>query len=815
MSKRFFAAICITLFLILSSSINAGSNSTVSRISGLTDNDFSSSEPLNYVPGELLVKYKPQLSLSSINSLHSQLNVTEIKRFSEINVHHIKLPSGTNVEDALKAFKDNPSVEYAEPNYIYKISATTPNDTYFDNLWGLHNTGQTVNGTSGTAGADIKATEAWDLATGNSTITVAVIDSGVDYNHPDLTANLLATRYDFVNTDSNPMDANNHGTHVAGTIAATGNNTLGVTGVTWSTKIMSLRAGNAFGQLASNNIISAIDYARTNGAKIINASFGGTSFSQATYDAISNARTAGILFVAAAGNGGTDDIGDDNDLTPEYPASYNLDNIISVAATDQNDYLSSFSNYGLTSVHVGAPGENIYSTRPARQTVFSENFDGTGGTTWPTGWTHGGTNDTWGFSSSEHNSGSYSLAVRPSVNYLNNSNSWAQAQVLNLSSHVGAKLTFYLKGQSETNYDYLYVETSTNGSTWTGQDILIGSSVYSKISGSASSWISATVDLGAYDGQSSVYLRFRFTSNSSNVYTGWFIDDITVSTAFSTYSGTEYQYMSGTSMATPHVVGLAALIWGYKTSLTYSQVKDIILRSVDTKSSLSGKMTSGGRINALNALYYVVPQAPSSLTATAVSSSGINLTWIDNSLNESGFKIERKTEAGGTYAQIATADANATSYSDSGLSASTTYYYRIVSYTDFGSSSYSNEASATTSAAAAGGGGGCFIATAAFGSPLERHVQILRDFRDRVLLNSSAGKAFVQFYYRTSPAIADKIAPSEGLRFITRAMLMPVIGVAYLIVHLGMLMTMLLFTIIALTVIFTIIILRIRSEAIS
>jgi len=107
-----------------------------------------------------------------------------------------------------------------------------------------------------------------------------------------------------------------------------------------------------------------------------------------------------------------------------------------------------------------------------------------------------------------------------------------------------------------------------------------------------------------------------------------------------------------------------------------------------------------------------------------------------------------------------------------------------------------------------GGGGGCFIATAAFGSPLESHVQILRDFRDRILLNSSAGKAFVQFYYRTSPAIADKIAQSEGLRFITRAMLMPVIGVAYLIVHSGMLMTMLLFTSILLTVIFTIVILR-------
>jgi hypothetical protein len=250
-------------------------------------------------------------------------------------------------------------------------------------------------------------------------------------------------------------------------------------------------------------------------------------------------------------------------------------------------------------------------------------------------------------------------------------------------------------------------------------------------------------------------------------------------------------------MATPHVVGLAALIWGYKTSLTYSQVKDIILRSVDTKSSLSGKMTSGGRINALNALYYVVPQAPSSLTATAVSSSGIDLTWIDNSLNESGFKIERKTEAGGTYAQIAIAGANATSYSDTGLSASTTYYYRIVSYTDFGNSAYSNEASAATPAAPAGGGGGggggCFIATAAFGSPIEKHVQILRDFRDLYLLKSTAGKSLVYYYYEVSPPIADYIAQSASLRLLTRLALMPVISIAYLIINLGIGTTLLLF----------------------
>ena len=201
------------------------------------------------------------------------------------------------------------------------------------------------------------------------------------------------------------------------------------------------------------------------------------------------------------------------------------------------------------------------------------------------------------------------------------------------------------------------------------------------------------------------------------------------------------------------------------------------------------------------------PLAPNGLSAAAASATQINLSWTDNSDNETTFNVERKI-GGGVYAEIGTVAAGVTTYNDYGLTTGTTYYYRVRAHNAVGySTSYSNEAYATAAAPAAGGGGGgggCFIATAAFGSPLESHVQILRDFRDRVLLSSSAGKAFVDFYYKTSPAISDKIAPSEGLRLITRLLLMPVIGVAYLIMHLGMLMTLLLFTIFALTIIFTI-----------
>ena len=376
---------------------------------------------------------------------------------------------------------------------------------------------------------------------------------------------------------------------------------------------------------------------------------------------------------------------------------YDLSNIISVAATDQDDNLWSSSNFGASSVDVGAPGKNIYSSQPARQTVWSDYFDDGD----ISDWTTGGTNNTWGLSSSVSYSGSYSLTDSPSGNYQNNTNSWAKAPVLNLSSHSGAKLEFKLRGISELGYDLLYVETSTDGSTWSRQDILIGSTVYTSISGcTAGNWYSAIVDLGAYDGNGTVYFRFRFTSDVIYVYDGWYIGDVEVTAASSFYSGTEYKYSDGTSMAAPHVAGLAGLIWGNNSGLTMTEVKDIILNSVDSNDSLAGKTTTGGRINALNAL---PPPAPGGLAATAASSSQIDLIWTDNSSNETGFKIERKTDSGGTYVQIDTVLAGVTSYSSTGLTASTAYYYRVRAYNSAGNSSYSSETNATTCPAAPSG----------------------------------------------------------------------------------------------------------------
>ncbi len=291
------------------------------------------------------------------------------------NMWELNLNRATSVETALATIRTNPFVAYAEPDYTVRI-ATTPNDPQFASLWGLNNTGQT----GGTTDADIDATEAWDLTTGSSSTIVAVIDTGVDYRHPDLAANIWTNPgeipgdqidndsngfvddihgYDFINNDPDPLDDQGHGTHVAGTIGAVGNNGVGVAGINWDVQIMALKFLGADGSGSTSDAIRALNYAVQMGAHLSNNSYGDTQFSQAFRNALESARQAGHIFVAAAGNNGMN-----NDTSPFYPAAYDAANLISVAATEHNDRLASFSNYGLTSVDLAAPGVNILSTTP-------------------------------------------------------------------------------------------------------------------------------------------------------------------------------------------------------------------------------------------------------------------------------------------------------------------------------------------------------------------------------------------------------------------------------------------------------------------
>jgi thermitase len=289
----------------------------------------------------------------------------------------VDLPSDLTVQEAVQRYEASPDIEYAEPDFLLQPTAT-PNDPYYSKLYGLNNTGQT----NGTPDADVDAKEAWATTTGAPGTVVAVIDEGVDINHPDLKNNIWVNTdevpnngvdddrnghvddrngYDFANDDASVYDAadgDDHGTHVAGTIAAEGNNGIGVAGVDWRASIMVLKFIGSNGGYTSD-AVEALNYAVVNGAKISNNSWGGGGPSQSLQYAISKADTAGHLFVAAAGNAGTD-----NDTTPHYPSNYSNSNIISVAATSDRDAPASFSNFGATTVDLAAPGVNILSTLP-------------------------------------------------------------------------------------------------------------------------------------------------------------------------------------------------------------------------------------------------------------------------------------------------------------------------------------------------------------------------------------------------------------------------------------------------------------------
>jgi subtilisin family serine protease len=385
---------CITLlsvvFLLAPLLIHAGDGEPISHPA--------------YKPGEILVKMKKGVSFhrlqpdSTLRKLEvkKQFSVLSQLRGREYLLLKINDPDGVGEGAIAETLRQNPGVEAVSLNYIRRLFAE-PNDPLFPRQWGLYNTGQTALYSSGTPGADINAIQAWDIVTGSPDVVIAVIDTGVDYLHEDLRDNMWRNPgeipgngidddgnnyvddyygYDFAadlsgNNDSDPMGLNNHGTHVAGIIAAKGNNGIGTAGVCWDAKIMAVKAfrpSTPDPYIYTGDALEAFEYVITMKTQynvnvvVINCSYGGSGFSQLEADAIVEAGQAGIVVVAASGNGGADDIGDDNDVTPTYPASYDAPNMISVAATDNNDQLAEFSNFGTESVDIAAPGMEIKST---------------------------------------------------------------------------------------------------------------------------------------------------------------------------------------------------------------------------------------------------------------------------------------------------------------------------------------------------------------------------------------------------------------------------------------------------------------------
>lgn len=328
------------------------------------------------VPGEFVVKAKSLHKFKSM-SAPAMLGAESIRQISsKQSLFLVKRNILERTENALQALNANPNVELAEPNYIYRINRT-PNDPKLGDLWGLKNSAQK----GGRLGMDIGAENAWEIETGSTNVVVAVIDTGLDYTHPDLAENIWTNAaelnglagvdddkngfiddihgYDFANNDGDPMDDHGHGTHVSGTIGAKGDDGKGIVGVSWNVRIMGVKFLSAEGSGTLEDAIKAIDYATQNGAMIESNSWGGGGFTQLLKESIERARDKNVVFVAAAGNDTNN-----NDVNPSYPASYQVDNVISVAALGNNGQLASFSSYGRTSVHVAAPGVGVTSSVP-------------------------------------------------------------------------------------------------------------------------------------------------------------------------------------------------------------------------------------------------------------------------------------------------------------------------------------------------------------------------------------------------------------------------------------------------------------------
>ena len=340
------------------------------------------------VPGQLIVGFDQESTAAEQRKAVNQAGAKIDERVDLIDGAVIVTKKGRSTDEVADALSQADPVKYVEPNYIVR-SSRLPNDVSLSRLWGLHNTGQF----GGRPGADISAPAAWDVSTGGD-VTVAVLDTGIDYHHPDLGGNLWTNPgeipnngrdddgngfvddvhgYDFYNDDSDPTDDASHGTHVAGIIGAEGNNGIGTVGVDWTVHMMALKFLDKNGDGSTADAAKAIDYAITSGARVVNASWGGPAYSRTLYEAVKHAGDLGVLFVAAAGNDGVD-----ADRYPDYPAAFDLPNVVSVAASDSQDKLADFSNYGARTVDLAAPGDEIYSTVPlALNPTGYETFSGT------------------------------------------------------------------------------------------------------------------------------------------------------------------------------------------------------------------------------------------------------------------------------------------------------------------------------------------------------------------------------------------------------------------------------------------------------
>jgi len=564
----------------------------------------------DYVAGQVLVRFAPTVTAQSQTGMLSQMaRTTHSLGRSGLTLVHLN-SQYTSVKEAVNSLQGMPGVLSVQPNYVYHALAL-PNDPSVKQQWALQNTGQVINNATyttnnpGTSGDDISAAQAWNYVTDCSSATVAVLDTGINYTQKDLTANMWNGGtaypnhgYDYYDGDNIPLPtggAEQHGTHVAGIIGAVGNNSLNGSGICQKASLMAVRVLGPDGAGTTATLAQGINFAVDHGAKVINMSLGTTQQDPALETALQYAQSHGVIVVTAAGNNASN-----NDLTPEYPCSYPESNIVCVAAIDQSFQLATFSNYGANSVDVGAPGTNYLSTWGGP--IYNTNSSSFGG--WQLSSTTSGSGGGWATATAT--TGDPIIidpASYPSGTYNNNTDDRAWGNFdLTAASHpnlFAASLNYQAQWNTESGKDFFNSAFDPTGidpfNTTTGTQL-------QHSSGSNTASLEGPFNLNSCLGHSCA-VGFQLTSDAQTTAQGVLVGRIAIQT--NQTNSTVMQIENGTSMATPVVSGIAAMLYAYAPSDTDQQVIEAIKNGGRNVASLAGKTVTGKAVNAMGSLAYI------------------------------------------------------------------------------------------------------------------------------------------------------------------------------------------------------------------
>ncbi|VAW93915.1 hypothetical protein MNBD_GAMMA21-188 [hydrothermal vent metagenome] len=618
-NKKIALSITTALILGFISITGAGSLSAVQVNVSPANTDTRNVQPISrssasrptMVAGEILVKFKNTLSANNVSELVYGMGGSVEKKIGNHNLRVVTLPANMSVQQAVSNFAADSNVVHAQPNYLYYPSLV-PNDAEYDQVWGLNNAGQTIDTGSypinnpGSAGSDMDAELAWDIITDCSAIVVAVIDTSINYTHEDLASNMWAggAGFDFVDNDDDPMatDGQIHGTHVAGTIGARGNNGAGTTGVCWQVQIMALRVLGPNGG-STTEVIQAIEFAADNGAHVINMSLGGAGgFDPLFSDSITYARDRDVVVVVAAGNGDVNGIGIDTDAAGNaiYPCNFTQDNLVCVAALDQAYSLADFSNTGTTSVDVGAPGTNVLSTWPG--TTVSESF--------ASDWLQAGSG--WGITSAcARITGSPAALYNPANDWCNtpsstyaNDSDATMYKNFNLDGVLAAELTVLGIIETESDLDSvrIYADAAGGNPNTTVPLFDFSGAGQGRIALSLATCLTSTCTVGV-----------RLTSDALNADAGAAFFNMEIQRVEN--NSIVYQSINGTSMASPNVAGIAALVRAYNPQYNYLDTVNAILAGGQNTPALASTTTTGMAANAMGSLSFINP--PTGVSATS------------------------------------------------------------------------------------------------------------------------------------------------------------------------------------------------------